>query len=158
MLLLFFVSNALNAQIVLSVSDNETKIVTLIPVRQNDMNKEQTYHFSQWINYTTLVNYLEPSFSVNLEMRAKKLPLDSKIIVEMLPYKGLSELENVGTSAIGNKTLSQKAITLVDEIPTSYSGSNPGEGHRCNISFIYPMKVNADTTNYQIELIYTINQ
>lgn len=155
-LLLLLVWGTAGAQIRFSVSDNQPRYIELIPFYENSYSKEQIINFSQWINYTTLVEYQKPSFRVTVQLVSKKLPQGLKLNATVGPYVGYSK-DGTGTEA-GKITLSRATRTLVDNITTCYSGSGRGEGFKVDLHFMIPDRIQEDKSAYTINLVYTITQ
>lgn len=144
------------AQISFSVSNKTPKYIDLVPIYENNFSKSAATHFTQWLNYITLMEYHEPGFSVSLQMVSKRIPQGLKLEVQTGPYQGLSKGEK-GTPT-GKKLISHNARELVDNITTCYTGSGRGEGHKINLTFSLPNRITEDTTAYQITLVYTLTQ
>ncbi|MBN2639633.1 MAG: hypothetical protein JXR65_11175 [Bacteroidales bacterium] len=146
------------AQISFSVSNNQTRYLELVPFYENNYSKTQIINFSQWINYTTLVNYLEPDFTINIQMITSRVPLGLSLTAEAGSYHGFSK-SNTGTSS-GKEIISntKAAKILLENIATCYTGSGYGEGHKVNLTFSVPNRINTDTSSYTINIIYTIMQ
>jgi hypothetical protein len=155
-LVLIIMNAPAKAQNILDVSDKEPKYIDLIPVYANSFSKSETVNFTQWINYTTLMGYLKPEYSVNVQLVSKRIPLGMKMYIKAAPYHGISK----GDFGIptGRKKLSQTAQTLIDNITTSYTGSGRGEGHRISLSVFIPDRLKEDSTSYTVNLIYTLTE
>ena len=155
-LVLFIIHAPVMAQNILNVSDREPKHIDLIPVYANSFSKSETVNFNQWLNYTTLMGYLKPEFSVNVQLVSKRIPMGMKMYIKAAPYQGLSK-GDVGLPT-GRKQLSKTAQTLIDNITTSYTGSARGEGHRIGLSVFIPDRLRKDSVAYTVNLVYTLTE
>ncbi|MBN2615930.1 MAG: hypothetical protein JXR71_09580 [Bacteroidales bacterium] len=144
------------AQISFSVSNKIPKYIDVSPVYGNDLSATEKTQFSQWLNYTTLVEYHEPSFTVSLQMRSKRIPSGMNVWVKTEPYQGY--IKGAKGTVTGKIQLMRIARVLIDNITTCYTGSEAGEGHKINLSFNLPKRRNEDSIAYSITLVYTLTQ
>lgn len=155
---LFFIAcDVTYAQNSISVSNQIPQYMSLDPNYYEGNPPKLTFQYSEWINYTTLIDYYgEPAFSISVQLVSKHKPKELELRAVANPYKGLSR-EGVGKTT-GIKTVSRSARVLIDNITTCYSGSGRGQGHRTMLFFSVPNYIKADTGTYKINVVFTLRQ
>ena len=154
---LAFVWVGSNAQNTFSVSDMNPHYMDLNGDNYEGTLPRLTFEYSQWINYTTLVDeYDLASFSISVQMVPVHEPKGLELTVEAAPYKGISK-GTVGTPT-GLKTVTRGARVLIDNITTCYTGSDQGTGHKAFLKFSVPRVPAADTVSYKVSIVYTFVQ
>lgn len=157
-LFLFFMAcTGTYAQNSVSVSNQIPQYMSLDPNYYEGNPQKLTFQYTEWINYTTLIDYYgEPAFSISVQLVAKHKPKGLEFRAVANPYKGLSR-EGVGNTT-GIKTVSRSARVLIDDITTCYTGSGSGQGHRTMLFFSVPNYIRADTGTYKINVVFTLRQ
>ncbi len=153
-----FVCAGSYAQNTFSVSNMNPHYMDLNPDNYEGNTRIITYQYSQWINYTTLVDQYEPaSFSISVQMVPVREPRGLELVAEAGAYKGISK----GTVGIptGLKSVSPGAAhVLIDNITTSFTGSDQGVGHQTFLKFSAPYRHVSDTASYKVSIVYTLAQ
>lgn len=145
------------AQNGISVSNQIPKFMSLNPDNYPETPQKITLQYSQWINYTTLIDYYnEPAYSITVQVVSTYLPKGFVMKAKAGPYKGLSK-GNMGMTT-GEKTISKEAGILIDNITTCYTGSGNGQGHKTVLFFSVPKRFEADTNTYKVNVVYTLMQ
>lgn len=155
--LFFMACEVLSAQNTISVNNQVPQIMSLNPDNYSWTSQKMKFQYSEWLNYTTLVDYYnEPSFSVTVQVVSKHMPKGLEVRAEADPYEGLST-GGIGTST-GMKTVSRVASVLIEDITSSYTGSGRGQGHRIQLFFSVPKYIKADTGIYKVNVVFTLMQ
>ena len=146
------------AQNNISVSNQFPQYMSLDPNNYVGNPQKLTFQYSEWINYTTLIDYYgEPSFSITIQMVPKHKPKGLALSAEAEPYKGFST-GDVGIPT-GTKIVSKGARVLIDNITTCYTGSGGGQGHRTILHFSVPNYYSrSDTATYRVDVVFTLMQ
>ncbi len=156
-LFLLLIGKGMVAQNSFSVSNRIPHYMDLNPDNFTGQTGTASFQFSQWINYTTLVDQYEPAaFSVTVQMVPVRAPKGLGLSVEAGPYRGISK-GNVGTPT-GLKEVGRAARVLIDNITTSFTGSESGMGHPMVLKFSAPFLSPQDTVSYRVSIVYTLVQ
>lgn len=155
--LFFMVWSGVYAQNNISVSNQLPQYMDLNPDDYPAGSQKINFQYTEWINYTTLIDsYEEPAFSITVQLASAHKPKGLEVQIKADPYKGLSPGE-VGTPT-GINTVSKVARVLIDNISTSYTGSGTGQGHRTVLFFSVPNYIKADTGTYKLNVVFTLMQ
>lgn len=118
--------------------------------------RQITIDDSQWLNYTTLVQPPEPTFSISVEVAMGSIPDGLELQIEASPCTGRS---NGRVGAPTKKlTLSHVPKVLINNIGTCYTGSEKNEGHRITFSVIVADYSKLRSGTFSIYVQYTITQ
>jgi hypothetical protein len=157
--LFFMVCTGAYAQNNISVSNQFPQYMSLDRNNYAGNPQKLTFQYSEWINYTTLIDYYgEPSFSISIQMVSKHKPKGLTLSAEADTYKGFST-GDVGIPT-GTKIVSKGAArVLIDNITTCYTGSGRGQGHRTVLHFTVPnYYIRPDTATYMVDVVFTLMQ
>ena len=157
MFLFFMACAETHAQNSFSVSNKNSHYMNLNADNYEGASQKTTYQYSEWINYTTLVDQYEPaSFSITVQMVSANKPKGLEFMIEAAPYQGISK-GAVGTPT-GLKAVDRGARVLIDNITTCFTGSERGEGHHTVLRFSAPLYNRVDSTSYRVSIVYTLLQ
>lgn len=155
-ILLLSISSISYAQNRLSVSKSNPILMDLTPKNNAGLSPDVIIDNSQWLNYTTLVHYSEPTLSITVEVVSGSIPEGMELQIEASPYRGMSK-GNHGRPT-GKITVSNIPRVLIDNIRTSYTGSHRNEGHQLTFTYIITDYAKVKSGNYTIYVQYTITQ
>lgn len=118
--------------------------------------KQSIIDDSQWLNFTSLVNINDPTLTITAQVVGGTLPEGVELIIEALPYRGMSKANN-GVSS-GKVKLTNTPRVLISNIGTCYTGNGRNEGFQLRFTFRITdySKLKAERTALYIE--YTITQ
>lgn len=155
-LCLLLICNTTSAQNRLSLTNRSPIFVDLNASLSTGKPKQVVTVDSQWLNYTTLVDPSEPTFSISVEVASGTIPEGMELQMEASQYVGMSK-GRPGTPT-GKITVTNMPRVLIDNISTFYTGSGRNEGHKLTFSFIIKdyAKLQSGSTNLYIQ--YTITQ
>lgn len=155
--ILFCISYSTFGQTRLTLSNHNPVTLEVPHIYNSSDPKPELRDDSQWINFTSLVGAADPNMSVSVQIVSGTLPQGMDLVVEVLPYRGLSKTNQQGTPT-SKVIASYTPQVIISNIGTCFTGNGRNEGFQVIYTFVIRDYSRLSSGSESIYLQYTIMQ